>query len=348
MSSQLVDNLADPWEADALGLWSLSVTPAAKRFGEDGLGMAIVARSGAGTDPAPLAQRRFEPPLDLQGVEELRFWLRSSRPGDGSPASPLYLTFEAASGGPTPGPTWRRLLPVRKRETWELHRLWLGDMPVDLRHGVGILRFRSLDPTVAFTAAVDDLIGVTAEPLQDVDIALLARLDRRFRVPVEGAPTEVLALVDLPENPGERALPYILITPWSIQPLGERGASVDIVDNYTTTGAFVRPAPQEIQLEYRVDVFAQARSQKTSVLEGVLGDFAGNPRLVVNGEPLQMTPFAPLPEQAAYLVPPGRTPLFYRVIAGMEVGVRQFRPMAVPTLFTAPGDGKETGEAVTV
>jgi hypothetical protein len=348
MSSQLVDNLATPWQGDALGLWSLNVTPAARRFGEDGLGMAIVARSGAGTDPAPLAQRRFDPPLDLQGVEELRFWLRSSRPGDGSPASPFYLAFEAASDGPTPGPAWSRLLPVRKRDTWELHRLWLWDMAPDLRHAVGVLRFRSLDPTVAFTAAVDDLIGVTAEPLRDVDAALLARLDRRFPVPVEGTPAKVPALVDLPENPGDRPLPYILITPWAIQPLGEPGASVDLIDNYTTTGAFVRPAPQDIQLDYRIDVFAQGRSQKTSVLEGVLGDFAGGPRLVVNGEPLQMVPFTPSPEQAAYLVPPGRTPLFYRVIAGMEVGARQFRPMAVPTFFTAPGDGKGTGEAVTV
>jgi hypothetical protein len=348
MSSQLVDNLANPWEADALGLWSLSVTSAAKRFGEDGLGMVIVARSGAGTDPAPFAQRRFDPPLDLQGVEELRFWLRSSRPGDGSPTSPFYVIFEAANDSPAPGLAWSRLLPVKRREAWELHRLWLGDMPADLRHAVGVLRFRSLDPTVAFTAALDDLLGVTTEPLQDVDTALLARLDRRYRVLVEGASTEVPALVDLPENPGNRALPYILITPWSIQPLGERGASADIVDNYTTTGAFVRPAPQDIQLEYRVDVFAQVRSQKTLVLEHVLGDFAGNPRLVVNDEPLQMLPFAPSPEQVAYLVPPGRTPLFYRVIAGMEVGVRQFRPMAVPTLLTAPRDGKETGEAVTV
>jgi hypothetical protein len=348
MSSLMVDNLASPWEVDSTGLWALSITAASSRFGEDGLGMAIVARSGASTDPAPFAQRRFEPPLDLRGTEELRLWLRSSRPGDGGIGHPFYLAFEASSTTPAPTLSWVRLLPVKKRETWELHRLWLGDMPAGLRQAVGVLRLRSLDPTVAFTASIDDLLATTMEPLQDVDTALLARLDRQFQVSIEGTSTDVPAIVDLHENPGERTPPYILITPWSVQAVGERGGSGEIIDNHTTTGAFVRPAPQEIQLEYRVDVFAQVRSHKTLVIEHILGDFGARLRLVVNGEPLEMTPFAPSPEQVAYHVPPGRTPLFYRVNVGMEVGVRQFRPLAVPILSTAPRDGTETAEVLTV
>src|SRR5207253_1480198 len=79
----------------------------------------IVARSGANTDPAPFAQRRFEPPLDLRGTEELRLWLRSNRPGDGGTGHPFYLAFEASSKTPAPTLSWGRLLPVKKRETWE-------------------------------------------------------------------------------------------------------------------------------------------------------------------------------------------------------------------------------------
>jgi hypothetical protein len=348
MSHLMLDTLASPWAADSTGLWSLSVTAASSRFGEDGLGMAIAARSGSDTDPAPFAERRLDPPIDLRGAEELRFWLRSSRPGDGSHGNPLYLAFEASSDAPAPGLSWRRLLPVKKRETWELHRLWLGDMPAGLRQAVGFLRLRSLDPTVAFTASIDDLIAATLEPLQDVDVALLTRLDRRFRVPIEGTLTEVPAIIDLPESPGERTPPYILIIPWSVQVIGQRGGSGEVIDNHTATGAFVRPSPREIQLEYCVDVFAQVRSQKALLMEQILGDFGGRPHLVVNGEPLEMIPFVPSPEQVARLISPGRTPLFYRLSVWMEAGSRQFRPLTVPMLLTGPKDGRETAEAVTV
>jgi hypothetical protein len=76
-----------------------------------------------------------------------------------------------------------------------------------------VLRLRSLDPTVAFAASIDDLLATTMEPLQDVDTALLAGVDRQFQVSIEGTLTDVSAIVDLPENPGERTPPYILITP---------------------------------------------------------------------------------------------------------------------------------------
>jgi hypothetical protein len=146
---------------------------------------------------------------------------------------------------------------VKKRETWELHRLWLGDIPAGLRQAVGFLRFRSLEPAVAFTASIDDLIAA----------ALLARLDRRFRVPIGVTLTDVPAIIDLPESPGERTPPYILIIPWSVQVIGQRGGSGEVIDNHTATGAIVRPSPREMQLEYCVDVFAQVRSQKALLME---------------------------------------------------------------------------------
>jgi hypothetical protein len=115
MSHLMVDTLASPWAADPTGLWSLSVSAAASRFGEDGLGMAIVARSGSDTDPAPFVERRLDPPIDLRGAEELRFWLRSSRPGDDGHGKPLYLAFEASGDAPAPGLSWRWLRPIPSR-----------------------------------------------------------------------------------------------------------------------------------------------------------------------------------------------------------------------------------------
>ena len=62
-----------------------------------------------------------------------------------------------------------------------------------------MLRLRSLDPTVAFAASIDDLLATTMEPLQDVDTALLAGGDRQFQVSIEGTLTDVSAIVVLPQ-----------------------------------------------------------------------------------------------------------------------------------------------------
>ena len=104
------------------------------------------------------------------------------------------------------------MVPVIQWETWELHRLWLGDMPNTLRQDVGFMRLRSLDPTIAFNASMEDLIAATPEPIQDVGAAMLARQDGRYQVQVEAVNTDVPAILDLPENPGTRPMPYILIT----------------------------------------------------------------------------------------------------------------------------------------
>jgi len=104
------------------------------------------------------------------------------------------------------------LLPVTGANTWELQRIWLGDMTAALRRAVGFLRLRSLDGTIAFTAAVDDLIATAPRAIEDVDAALLARLDGVWRVPVAGVSTAVPAILDLPESPGTRTAPYVLVT----------------------------------------------------------------------------------------------------------------------------------------
>jgi hypothetical protein len=310
--------------------------------------MAIVARNGTAASPAPYARRRFTSPQDWREVEELRFWFRSSRGGDGSQGQPFYLAFEASSDPPATNVSWTRLLPVRRSDTWELHRFWIGDMPASLRAAVGILRLVSLDPTVAFNASIDDLIAVTPEPLQDVDAALLERLDKRFSINVSGNRNKVPALIDVPEHPGSRTLPYILITPVAVQPGSDRGGSGEIIDNYTIDGSFFRPTPLMLQIEYRIDVFAKQRSQKAALLEQILDDFGKRSFLEVSGELLELTPFVPSPESSARLIPVDRTPIFYRLNARMEIGARRFQRHAVPFLLVAPSDGRDAVELVKV
>jgi hypothetical protein len=217
-----------------------------------------------------------------------------------------------------------------------------------LIQAIGFLQLGSLDPTVAFSAALDDVMAVTPEPLSDVDAGFLARLNNQFQVPVNGVLTSVPAIVDLPENPSATNPPYIQITPWSVKPLVDAGGSEPIVDNYTTTGACVRPRPVQVQAEYRIDAYAQNRAQKTQLLDSMLTTFSGQPYLVVDDERLPLVPIEIPAVETANFTPPGRTPLFYQLDCWLETGQRQMYPQAVPYLVLGPLNGKDTVEKVKV
>ncbi len=345
MSGRLVDDLAAPWQADGSGLWTLASTSSAARLGADGLGMEIRASAGATALPQPYAERHFSSALDLRDSEELRFWLRSSRPGSGEASRPVYLAFEADTDPPS-GTPWRRLLPVRSADVWELQRLWIGDMPGALRQAVAYLRIVGLDGRIAFRASVDDLVATTPQPVTDVDAALLARLDGVFQVDVSGTPTAVPAILDLPEAPGTRTAPYILLTPWSVVPVPDRGGVSEVVDNPTDFGAHVRPAPALVRLEYRIDVYAGTRLQKSSLLDRIVPDLL-HP-LVVDDEVFALETFQPSWEEAAADVPPGRTPLFYRLSVPVETGPRVFSGSAIPFLVVGDLHDRSGAEVVSV
>src|SRR5215213_3921698 len=317
-----------PWRASSQ-LWSVSAEASADALGRGGLGMLIRSATGDPSDPPPSAERRFTPPLDLRAADELRLWIRSTRAADGSPALPFYLALEAATDPSGSGPPWRRFLLVPQAGAWALQRLALDDMPAGVREAVAVLRVRSLDAGAAFEASIDDLMAVRPEPLSDVDSALLGRFDETFEVAVNGEPVLVPAVVDVPESPGDRTPPFILITPWSVLPLDRRAGGDDVVDNYTDAGAFVRPAPRSVQLDFRIDVFAADRAQKAGLPEGVLGSILSDPRLVAADTPLQMVSIEPSQEDAALLVP-GRTPVFVRVTTDVETGPRRLLGLAVP------------------
>lgn len=333
MSGIVIDNLTVPWTADASGQWIATADITAGRPGisEDGTGMKIVAAGGPADGPAPSVTRAFDDPLDLRPWQELRLWLRSSRAGDGR-AAPFYLAFEAASAADPVTFTWARLLPVTRPDTWELHRLWLGDMPAPLRQSIGAVRLRSVDPTAGFIGAVDELIAATPEPVQDVEAALVQRLGK-FDLLIDDNPVTVPARVDFPDAPVPPAAPCVLLTPWAIDPAVDASGSGEIVDNFTAEGAYIRPALRRLRLDYRVDVYTAERAQKASLLDRILVEMGASPWLAAANDLFEIAPLPLTPEERA-LVPPGRTPLFFRVTATMETGPRVFRPRAVPFLVT--------------
>ena len=344
MTSLVVDDFSAPWQSDGSGLWTLSTVPAGPEVAAGGAAMRIDAAAGAASDAPPSAAREFPAALDLRDVDELRLWLRSSRPASGAPDKPFYLALEATSAA-GPQPLWRRLLPVARADAWELHCLWLGDMADELRRAVATLRLRSLDPTVAFRACAGELIATLPEPIGDLEEALVQRLDNAYSVLVEGTPASVPAIIDVPESPGTRTAPYVLVTPWSIHALQARGGASEVVDNFTPAGAHTRPARRLLRLEYRIDAFVTARRQKSHLLERIVADLAQR-WLRVDGELLEPVAFEPSESELAGLVVPGRTPLFYRWLVPIEAGPRRFNAQAVPLLTFGQPDEPSATEAV--
>jgi hypothetical protein len=293
--------------------------------------MEIAAESHDSATTTPWLVREFTSPLDLSDFDELRFWFRSSQTANGSQDRPFYIAFEAA-GAFTPGHLiWQRFLAVEKSNTWQLQRLWLADMPNDLREAVGAVRVRGVRP-LGFQGAMDELIATTHEPVQDVEAAFLGRLHEQFLIDVAGTLTAVPAVVHLPEAPSTPDFPYILLTPWSVRLQRQLGSGSELIDNYTADGAHVRPTPQTLEFDYQIDVFAERRDEKTRLLDAILQSFAGDPFLIIGGEPFSVTPIGISSEESSRLIPPGRTPIFLRVVSPIESGVRVLRAQAVPFL----------------
>jgi hypothetical protein len=330
----LIDSFTNPWSADASGLWAATSDAIAGRPGvsDDDVGMKIAASSGTAGSPLPFVHKTYSQPLDLSLWQELRFWFRSIRVGDTGPKSPFYLIFEAAGSTDPTTFSWSRLVAVTRSNTWELHRLWLGDMPAPLRQSVGSLRLRSLDVTLSFEGAMDALIAATPEPVQDVEAALIERLGK-FELLIDASTVQVPALVDFPGESPSSDPPYVLITPWAIGPVTDAAGSGDVVDNFTTQGSFLRPPVRRLFLDYRVEVFTAERAHKTALLDRILQDLGARPWLASGNELFAVEPLSVSPEELV-LTPPGRTPLFYRVTATMETGTRSFRPRATPFLVT--------------
>jgi hypothetical protein len=344
MAIRVVDDFTVAWTADASGLWSATADTSASNLGADGYGMAITASAGSASGPDPYVQRVFSPSLDLRDWVELRLWVRSDRAATGAPDSPFYLVVEASTDPADPSPSWSRFVRISQANRWELQRLYLGDMPDALRQAVAMLRVRGTDRTTGFNAAVDDLCASVPQAIEDLEAALLSRLDQRFSA-TDGGPT-VPAVVNVPEGGGTPAMPYILMSPWGAMPLTDFSGDEEI-DNETAAGAYVRPHPRRLRLDYRIDVYADDRAQKARLLDAVIADLGGTPRLVAGDEPLMIVPFEPDPVLSGQVLP-GQTSLYYRVLAWYEAGARVFLARAVPYILTAPLDGTAQPEVTLI
>lgn len=337
MSRLVLDDFTTLWSMEPDSAWALSLIATTDAVGKLGPALQIESSGSTGSGSA---RRVFSSPADLRAFDAIEVCLRSSRSADGTPAGPFYLAAECYDSVAATVPLWQRLLPVTAAGAWQYHDLSIDDMPGSLRGAVAAFSLRAIGPQVPFEATVDRLLAVRNEPITDAEAALRRRLDLQFLVSVGGTPTPVPMIVDLPENPGTRTLPYILTSPWSIQVQRAGGAGGQIIDNFTAYGASYRQSAGTIALEYRIDVFATDRQQKTSALDAIVSEFVRYPLIEVRGRPVECASFWPGKEQLLQWAGLGRAPLFYRLTLPVEIASATWAATAAPFLkLEQPGGG---------
>jgi hypothetical protein len=263
--------------------------------------------------------RRNVGPLDLTNFDELRLWIYSNRPADGTPARPFFLELRFASGALSfgnPANTWQRFLPVSQARVWEPLRLGLGDLPAGIRSGVTQIQLRSVLAGSSFDCYLDDILAVLDRMIGDVDIALLAQLDKTLVL----AGAAVTAVLHPANGPLKQARPYFEITNYDVVYCRERTDSVRLRGDFKDTGYTLRQGSNAFELYYQVTAVADDRDTQAQMLEFALRTLPVRGELVVNGfgipmESIEVYAFDRLGGSRTDAVP-----LFYRVSTRQAVG----------------------------
>ncbi|MFH0821388.1 MAG: hypothetical protein V2B18_01465 [Pseudomonadota bacterium] len=344
MSGKPLQLQAHRWNKVPSDKWTITASEGPDRRGDDDSWVTLEFTGDSQEES--YIETKIEPVLETGDFEELRFWFMSNRPAGPSGNHPFYVKIGVAeTNASAPNFVWKRALPVTSPDRWELHRLKLRAQvhPRNALNKIALIRLCNCEPGRAFKAAMGGFVLTRPEPITDVETALLERLNNRFPVLVQGKPTRVPAVVGKTYQEPLTNPVVILITPWSVRFLGKPQGSVEVVDNYEDTGACVRPAPWEINLDYCIRVQAAERAHSTQILEQILFDLGSRPYLWVNGEALSVEPFHLSLDQCASLVPLGEQPLFYRVTSSMEAG--EGRHVSFPRKISIAVDHQGRSEA---
>jgi hypothetical protein len=276
--------------------------------------------------------RRSFPGLDLTNFDDLRLWINSERPADGTTELPFFLEVRLASAALAlhdPANTWQRYLPVSQAGTWESIRLGIGDLPPAVRNAVTLMQLRCSDATTAFNCDVDDILAVRDGMVGDVDAALLALLNNVLVLNAHPAPAVL--------HPGNgtliQARPYFEITQYDVNFMGERTSATRPRGDFTDRGYTLRPPSNAYELFYQFTAVADDRAAQAQMLEFLLRTLPPRGLLVVNGLPLPMDSVFVDPEDQIGGFRTDAIPLFYRISTRQEVGssdvVRAARTVAV-------------------
>lgn len=277
---------------------------------------ARVTASAAAKDH--VLRRNLAAPLDLSGFDELRLWLSSSRPADGTPAQPFFLELRLASAAVAlgdPANTWQRYLPVAQGGAWASARLTLGDLPAGIRSAVTVIQLRCAADS-PFQCHLDDLYAVREEMIGDVDAALRALLDGV--VTIGGNPVPAVL------HPGNGALsqarPYLQILHYDVVYARERTQATRPRGDFTDQGYRLRAPSNAYDLFYQITAVADDRATQQKMLDAALRVLPPCGALRVNGELLPMDTVVVTPVDQLGGFRTDIIPLFYRVSTRHEVG----------------------------
>jgi len=234
--------------------------------------------------------------LNLSNFDELRLWLYSDTAADGTPAHPFFLEMRMASAALAlndPGNKWQRYLPVSQTQTWESVRLNIRDLAGAVRSAVTVMQLRCANASAAFVCDLSDIIAMRDAMIGDVDMALLALLNKVLVL--NGAP--VPAVLHQAAGPVGQVPPYFEITQYDLVFSRERTQSAQPRGDFTDLGYSIRPPSNAYELYYQVTAVAD-RTTQIQMLEFMLRVLPVRGELVVNNLPLPMETVEVEPEIA--------------------------------------------------
>ncbi|MDC0766943.1 hypothetical protein [Streptomyces sp. HD] len=171
----VVHGFDQPWVSTAPALLAVTQVPA----DDTPSGMPAIrlsARPEAGG-----ARAEFVPgaPLDLNDAGELRLWIRSDQPADGTDGRPFLAEFGYTDAADTPGEEHRWLLPAARPGAWEQRHLGIDR---DRRGAITRLTLRCLTDH-QLEMSFDELLAIVDEPLVAAEAALVAVLAEPVALP---------------------------------------------------------------------------------------------------------------------------------------------------------------------
>jgi hypothetical protein len=260
--------------------------PAVTRFGS-GESLRLTASAAA---QGHRIERAF-PDEDLSDLEELRLWIRSTRPGDGAAGRPLYLEVALASaalGFADPANTWRRWLPVVQADRWELVRLSLDDLPGPIRAAASAIRITVLDESLGFTAHFDALFASREEMIADVETALEESLDGAFTVGGQsvGVVFYHATGTNPPKPPAAAQRPAIRVRLQAASPASARARAAAAPRDFSGDGFRMNGYAETYALDYALEPFSDQRRHDAAILGALLRTFAPRATLIAGGLPL--------------------------------------------------------------
>jgi len=280
--------------------------------------------------------------IDLTNLDEIRLWVNSDRPADGTSELPFFLEMRLASATLAlndPNNTWQRYLPISQVRTWESVRLGIGDLPAAVRSAVTVMQFRCSDATTAFNCDVDDILAVRDAVVGDVDAALLALLNGSLVIN-----TQPVAAVLHPANGTlTQTRPYFEITQYDLSYMRERTSSTRPRGDFTDAGYTLRPPSNAYELSYQFTAVADDRASQAQMLEFMMRTLPPRGQLVVNGLPLPMeSVFVDPVDQIGGFRTDG-IPVFYRISTRQEVGSSDL--VKATKIVTVDGDVRSLSQA---